>query len=153
MGYILHQYIEWNMQMNYYFYGKAYNYLIYAGLYYILKQPFKIRRFWGWVMLVLINYNYLIEGFVILESTQDLHFIIKYWFIELSKKLAKLVLIEKNKEMWRYSQSVLIKIHFLHCTYCFINRNVKFSILHKSWKLHPFAAQIKWIGTLNWILH
>lgn len=23
--YILHQYMEWNMQMNYYFYTKAYN--------------------------------------------------------------------------------------------------------------------------------
>lgn len=48
-------------------------------------------------MLILINYNYFIEGFVILESIQDLYFIIKCWFIELSKKLAKFFLIEKKR--------------------------------------------------------
>lgn len=46
-------------------------------------------------MLILINYNYLIEGFVILESVQDLHFINQLLIYgSITEKLAK-SLIEK----------------------------------------------------------
>ena len=45
----------------------------------------------------------------------------------------------KIKEMPTYSQIALIKIHFLPCTSYFIKKDVKFSALNKSKKLHPLS--------------
>ena len=83
-------------------------------------------------MLILINYIYLIECFCDFRECAESAFhksTIDLWKHqrETYKKSDR-----KIKEMPRCSQTALIKIHFLHCTACFIKKDVEISALNKS---------------------
>lgn len=84
------------------------------------------------VMLTLINYNYLIEGFCDFTEYPETAF--RMSTIDLWKHQRETCKNSdrKIKEMLTDSQSALVKIHFLHCTSCFIKKDVKFSALNKS---------------------
>lgn len=83
-------------------------------------------------MFTLIYYNYLIEAFC--DFTEYAESVFHKSTIDLWKHQRETCKNSdrKIKEMRTDSQSTLIKIHFLHCTFCFIKKDVKVSALNKS---------------------